>query len=215
MSAPDRITLSNCRKSRLSRPRALSDSNRKIIVDFLTAGESIQSACTAAGITPACLNHWRRRWKSGDPKAAEFDDFFCTVDSLRLQLQGGAAGIKKPEIWRRIRQSISSQIVQHLARHRSKKTSSTKSILCEILGYTSDDLIAHLENQFEVGMSWENYGQWHVDHKIPVSWFYFESVNDVQFRQCWALTNLQPKWARDNLVKSNRFAETEALPGGL
>lgn len=72
-----------------------------------------------------------------------------------------------------------------------------------LVGYTLDDLMAHLEPQFTEGMSWENYGEWHIDHIKPISHFNFGSTSDPEFHQCWSLWNLQPLWASDNLSKHN------------
>lgn len=91
--------------------------------------------------------------------------------------------------------SISKQICQSL--HGKKNGRKWESIV----GYTIDDLMVHLEKQFEDGMTWNNYGKyWHVDHCIPLSWLY----ND--FKKAWALTNLQPLEAKKNLSKGNRYA---------
>jgi hypothetical protein len=75
-----------------------------------------------------------------------------------------------------------------------------------IVNYTLKDLIAHLENQFREGMTWDNYGKygWHIDHRRPISSFNFTSYNDPEFKECWALKNLQPLWAKENLSKGNR-----------
>jgi hypothetical protein len=74
----------------------------------------------------------------------------------------------------------------------------------DILGYTQEDLINHLDKQLQNGMTWENYGKWHVDHKIPITSFIFTSVNDIEFKKCWSLDNLQPMWGPENIVKSNK-----------
>lgn len=70
-----------------------------------------------------------------------------------------------------------------------------------ILGYTANDLRAHLERQFVKGMSWDNYGEWHVDHIVPVASFSFGSPDDDEFKACWSLTNLRPLWAKANMQK--------------
>jgi hypothetical protein len=72
----------------------------------------------------------------------------------------------------------------------------------DILGYDGTQLKAHIEAQFQPGMTWENYGAWHIDHKIPVSLMTLYGVNDPATIN--ALSNLQPMWALDNLVKGNR-----------
>jgi hypothetical protein len=73
-----------------------------------------------------------------------------------------------------------------------------------LVGYTLSDLTKHLEKQFTDGMTWDNYGRngWHVDHIIPVSVFNFEKPTDLDFKKCWALSNLQPMWERENIQKS-------------
>jgi hypothetical protein len=74
-----------------------------------------------------------------------------------------------------------------------------------LLGYTLQDLIIHLEKQFKDGMSWENMGLWHVDHIKPVSSFSFNSYEDLEFKRCWSINNLQPLWALENMRKSNKL----------
>lgn len=74
-----------------------------------------------------------------------------------------------------------------------------------LAGYDVHALKAHLEALFVEGMSWENYGQWHIDHIRPVASFDF-SVNLLQtVRACWALSNLQPLWAIDNIKKGKKW----------
>lgn len=71
--------------------------------------------------------------------------------------------------------------------------------LLQRLGYTISELRRHLEKQFSEGMSWENYGQWHIDHIVPCA--AFDMTDKQSFQQCWALENLQPLWASDNIQK--------------
>jgi hypothetical protein len=75
----------------------------------------------------------------------------------------------------------------------------------DILRYTPEELISHLENLFTDGMTWENYGEWHVDHKTPISSFNFESIDDDSFMECWSLENLQPMWGKENIVKGSKI----------
>ena len=75
----------------------------------------------------------------------------------------------------------------------------------DILKYTPEDLIQHLEKQFTGNMTWENYGEWHVDHKIPMNSFQFESTDDIGFKECWKLSNLQPLWGPENLSKGTKL----------
>lgn len=77
----------------------------------------------------------------------------------------------------------------------------------DLVGYGLDDLATHLESKFTPGISWDNYGsEWHVDHIVPKSWFKYTSTDDPKFKECWALSNLQPKLSTDNRRKGNRFS---------
>jgi hypothetical protein len=69
----------------------------------------------------------------------------------------------------------------------------------DILKYTPDQLISHLENNFSENMTWDNYGEWHVDHIKPISSFIILEIGDKEFMKCWSLDNLQPLWGDENI----------------
>jgi len=83
----------------------------------------------------------------------------------------------------------------------SLRTKKNKQHWESLVDFTLDDLINHLEKQFRDGMSWDNYGDWHVDHIIPKSYFKYEYLEDEKFKKCWNLANLQPLWAEENFKK--------------
>ena len=70
-----------------------------------------------------------------------------------------------------------------------------------MLGYTPIELKNHLEYLFKEGMTWENYGEWHVDHIKPMCKFDRSELPSVVN----ALENLQPLWAKDNLIKGDKY----------
>lgn len=74
-----------------------------------------------------------------------------------------------------------------------------------LVGYTVTDLMKHLERQFQPGMTWANYGEWHIDHVVPKAAFNYERPEHIDFARCWALSNLQPLWAVDNMRKHARL----------
>jgi len=76
-----------------------------------------------------------------------------------------------------------------------KKTTKTESHL----GYTRLELKNRIESLFDEGMSWDNHGEWHVDHIRPISSFVADGITDPKIIN--ALDNLQPLWAFDNLSK--------------
>lgn len=77
----------------------------------------------------------------------------------------------------------------------------------DLVGYSYEDFKNHMEKLFLEGMSWENHGEWHVDHKIPVSKFEILDIKIIN-----SLDNLQPLWAKDNLRKGNRIEPGDYVP---
>lgn len=102
----------------------------------------------------------------------------------------------------RISHAIGSQI--RIALRRRKLGQKANVTWRSLVGYTAEELVRHLERQFVRGMSWDNYGDWHIDHVIPVSSFQITGRACPELRRCWALPNLRPLWAAENIHKSNR-----------
>lgn len=71
-----------------------------------------------------------------------------------------------------------------------------------LVGYSVEDLRRHIEKQFLPGMSWDNRSDWHLDHILPISSFKFSTAHDPEFMAAWAMTNLRPLWARENVRKN-------------
>jgi Skp family chaperone for outer membrane proteins len=121
---------------------------------------------------------------------------------------------KQPEVQQRIRQrdhEKRSTIMGNLTNrikvrmrsslYRGKEGRSWK----ELVPYSIEELKAHLESRFCEGMSWENRHLWHIDHKRPIASFHYTSPDDDEFKECWALSNLQPLWAFENQRKSAKI----------
>ncbi len=80
-----------------------------------------------------------------------------------------------------------------------------KSPTWSALPYTPRELREHLEAQFDDSMTWENYGtMWHIDHIYPQSRLPYDSFDHPNFIKCWALENLQPLDAIENIRKGNK-----------
>lgn len=74
-----------------------------------------------------------------------------------------------------------------------------------LIGCSVEQFRAHIETQFLVGMSWENYGMWEIDHKRPCVTFDLTDPN--QQRQCFHFSNCQPLWKRDNRSKGDKYVQ--------
>lgn len=72
-----------------------------------------------------------------------------------------------------------------------------------LLGCSLSFLCAHLEQRFRPGMSWDNYGEWEIDHIRPCALFNLRRA--AERRACFHWSNLQPLWKRDNRRKGARL----------
>ncbi len=114
----------------------------------------------------------------------------------------------------KLRNNVSKQIRFSLKGNKSGRS------CFKYLGYSLSDLKTHIESLFEDWMSWDNYGKyelnswndddkttwkWNLDHIIPHSTFNYISMEDEAFKQCWALDNLRPYSAKQNVLDGCRI----------
>ena len=116
---------------------------------------------------------------------------------LALQRKHNAARRLRPQ--ERLRDAIGCQIRAALRGEKRGRG------YLELVDWSVDELRTHLERQFLKGMSWGNYGKWHVDHIVPLSSFVITGPDDPELRRAWALPNLRPLWARDNESKGAKL----------
>jgi len=105
---------------------------------------------------------------------------------------------ERMRLWRAIPINRLSKALRSRLRHAlngALKSATTESLL----GCSFEKARAYIESQFQPGMGWENYGQWHVDHIIPCKFFDLSLPEHQQL--CFNFRNLQPLWAADNLTK--------------
>ena len=131
-------------------------------------------------ITPSKQDReaWDRKWKDRSAKRSERMKAKRATPSFKIQTA------MRSRMWAALK-----------GRSKGRKLS--------LLPYSIEELMAHLEVGFEEGMSWGNYGKWHVDHIIPCA--RFDHSNGAEFLECWSLKNLQPLWASDNIKKGARY----------
>ena len=94
-------------------------------------------------------------------------------------------------------------------------SSKNKKSVVKFLPYTIEQLKQNLEFKFEPWMNWNNHGKynkktwndndqstwtWQLDHIIPHSTFEYKSMEDDEFKKCWALENLRPYSAKQNIL---------------
>jgi len=116
----------------------------------------------------------------------------------RMQEHRKKSEQKNPIIYK-ARRRMKDMLRRTLKMSASKKTSGV--VLS--LGYTPEELKSHLESRFLTGMSWSNYGEWHIDHIKPIIAFIKSGCFDPLIIN--ALENLTPLWAKDNMSKGAKW----------
>lgn len=111
------------------------------------------------------------------------------------------------------------ELISGYIRVKLKKTGNKKNYsICKYLPYTISQLKEHLEKQFEPWMRWDNWGKininwndndpstwtWNIDHIIAHKKFNYTSMTDQAFKKCWALSNLRPLSAKENIIKGDK-----------
>ncbi len=103
----------------------------------------------------------------------------------------------------RFNHNIRILMSQRLSNKGYKKNSKT----AQILGCDFDTFKLHIERKFTNGMSWNNYGKWHLDHIYPIS----KATSEEMALQLNHYTNFQPLWAKDNICKKDKIVEHQML----
>jgi len=82
---------------------------------------------------------------------------------------------------------------------RNKPTNTEK-----LLGCSWEEAKNHIESLWTEGMSWENHGtgndKWQIDHIRPVASFAEHELDQMNL-----ISNLQPLWMKDNLLKKDKY----------
>ena len=73
----------------------------------------------------------------------------------------------------------------------------------KLLGCSFKEAKEYLELKFKDGMSWDNFGKWHIDHIRPLASFDLTDVNQQLIAGHY--TNLQPLWASENISKGSKY----------
>lgn len=84
--------------------------------------------------------------------------------------------------------------------HATLRGKYTDAVVEKNFGCGTLDLVDHIAAQFKPGMSWDNHGEWEIDHRIPCR--AFDCADPEQRAACWHFTNMRPLWASENREKN-------------
>ena len=137
----------------------------------------------------------QKRWLQGNP---EYLKQYVRRPEVKRRVYGYLKRLRKESPKYRLDCNMGIAIYQALKEKKGGRRWES------LVGYPLKDLMEHLEKLFDDKMNWENYGNyWQVDHIKPRSLFKYTFPEDQEFKECWALKNLQPLEKIANLRKSN------------
>ena len=129
-----------------------------------------------------CLVQYRKDNRNGISKK------YCEYEKKR----------KKEDPIFKLTKTLRSRLGNVIKRKNATKGKST----LELTGCELSFLKGYLESKFEEGMTWENHGEWHIDHIKPYSSFNLIDIEEQ--KRCFHYSNLQPLWKLDNLTKGSK-----------
>ena len=105
----------------------------------------------------------------------------------------------KNDIQHRVKMALRNRIGRAIKLDSGRKLVKTMEMLgCDIAFFKE-----YIASKFTNGMDWGNYGEWHIDHIIPCS--YFDLSKPENQLKCFNYSNMQPLWAKDNLIKNDNL----------
>lgn len=137
-------------------------------------------------------------------------------DNIKVSHRVYVRNKRRNDINFNLRSQISKNVNKFL---KSQGVLKSNNSILQFLPYTMQELKDHLQSQFEPWMSWNNWGKynsetwkddntltwfWQIDHIIPQSKLPYLSMEDENFKKCWALENLRPYSAKQNILDGNR-----------
>lgn len=159
--------------------------------------------------TANTLRLQKRRERESTPEAKEKRRIQAQRYRAKATITSRARHRKRlqTDIEYRLKVRLKSRLSSCFSARRARKTCKTITLL----GCTVKQLRSHLESLWLPNMSWENYGAykvgqpmtWHIDHIKPVA--SYNLLDPEQQKACFHWSNLQPLWAVDNIVKSDRL----------
>lgn len=146
-----------------------------------------------------CVNAINRKYyqKNKETRKAQFKKYY-EINRVALVIKNSkqTSFRRKTDLNTRIAANLRRRI-NHIIKGENKKGSAVKDLGCSI-----NELKIYLEQKFKPGMSWENYGKWHIDHIKPLSKFNL-ALREELLKAC-RYDNLQPLWREENSAKGNR-----------
>lgn len=124
-------------------------------------------------------------------------------DAVRARYKRWYAKNGKPQPKRTPQRVIEMNLRRRVWSALKKQSGRKATKTDESLGCSVKSFMLYLESRFDVGMSWENYGKWEIDHILPCA--LFDLTKPEHQKRCFHFSNLQPLWKPDNRSKGAKL----------
>ena len=152
-------------------------------------------------LNPELVRDKQRQWRA---KNKERCRGYYYNNKPKIREQATRSWIKRsannPKL--RLIKNLRNRLRKAVERYKTIKSKSTM----DLIGCTALELRKHIEGKFKTGMSWDNYGQWHIDHIIPIA--AFDIRCPFQQKEAFNYKNLQPLWGLDNISKGDKLTKS-------
>lgn len=141
-----------------------------------------------------------KKWLKNNPKSRSESNrryYRANWKKMREQHREYKRNRRRTDPLYRLKDNLRRRIIHAVTRIQMRKNRRTM----DILGCEMDFLKRHIEAQFSPGMTWENYGRWHIDHIVPLA---TAKSKEAAEKLCH-YTNLAPLWAEDNFAKGAKL----------
>lgn len=150
---------------------------------------------------------YQRIWRAKNPEKSK-ERYQKHKERGRLYREKNKEKIRERSrkyVIKKYRENTDYKITSNLRRrlHSALKGRNKSKRTLAYLGCSLEEWRNHLQSKFRDGMTWENYGKWHVDHIKPVSSFNLQDEAEVE--KCFNYKNTQPLWELENLIKHNKI----------
>jgi hypothetical protein len=181
-------------------PEAWAEAKRKISEWRKANKERVRELCRKSSLKPSC----RAKKKAYRTKMR---DKFKAYQKAYLERHPERRKASAARYNQTPKARMAAAIRSRIGHALRSKTQSTRAYL----GCTPEFFKKHIEAQFVAGMTWDNFGKWHMDHIVPLSAFDLSDIRQVQIACNW--TNIRPMWAKANLRKSSKVTHPQmSLP---
>jgi len=103
----------------------------------------------------------------------------------------------------KIKTDIIDRLIDNLRKRAYPYTRNINLTVLELLGCSRDELKNLLEKKFTKNMTFENYGEWEIDHIRPLASFNLKSIDEIKI--CFNHNNIQPLWKSENRSKKDKY----------